>query len=178
MALKLKTNAEAFSKVVGMEIKQADLIGWTKAGLIKAMGGEDKKGVDFPTFVRDHFLKNGRALGISKETPEWKKKRGWHHYETFMFYAPKWNRNGRPEVRAGMYATGIKRAGGNTRWVGSLNYLGEGTKPHGKIKESGYLKNAWRSFGGTKRAGEDIQWVFIKGIEKRLRKSAKEEAIK
>ena len=169
MALKFLSNLESVAGVFRDKITEKEIIGWTKAGLLNAMSGEGGRREDFQHYVRTNYLQNGRALGVRDERdPEWK-KRGWHHYQTMLFYTPKARRKGTPEVRAGLYGSALKNIAGITTYNGSLNYLAP------ILKDKGYLRNAWRSYQGNTKAREDLLWMFQHGIDKKIREEGKAE---
>lgn len=168
MALKFMSNAQSMGNVFDKEITQKEITNWAVAGLLKAMSGEDGREQSFPEFVRAKYLENGQALGVGDEDERWKRKRGWHHFETFIFYRPKRRKRGNPEVHAGMYGAGIRKAGGDTAYLGSLNYINT------SLKEPGYIRQAWRSYQGANKTKEDLQWMFVHGIEKKARETENE----
>lgn len=172
MAVKFMTNAEGLTDVFSKKITVKNLAGWTAAGLIMVMKGDAPNEVNqafpFPAYVQMHKLTNESVLNRGPGRDLWGRGelRGWHHFETFTYYMPKKSiRKGKPEVHAGMYGKGINEAGGSSRYLGSLNYMKT------RIKEPGYIRDAWRESKGNKMTKETLNYMVVHGVEKLARET-------
>lgn len=172
MALKFLSNSEALTDVFDKKITQKEITNWAIAGVLRGMNGEDGKQQSFPDLVRKRYLENGYALGVREEDFAWQRDRGWHHYETFMLYRPKRRRRNESEFHAGMYSMGIRKAGKqpDPKHVGSLNYI------NSSLKQKGYIRSAWNAYKGVQKTKDELEWMFVHGIEKKAREA--EEKVK
>lgn len=167
MAVKYLTNADALTKVFSEQITVKKMSGWAAAGLIMVMKGDtpSELGQAFPftSYVQMHKLTNESVLNRGPARDKWGRGefRGWHHFETFTYYMPKRSiRRGKPEVHAGMYGKGIREAGGSTNYLGSLNYMKT------RIKQPGYIRDAWKESRGNNLTKETLNYMIVHGIEK------------
>lgn len=167
MAVKYMSNAESLTKVFSEQITVEKMSGWAAAGLIMVMKGdtpsEFRQAYPFPAYVQMHKLSNESVLNKGPAREKWGRGefRGWHHFETFTYYMPKRSiKKGKPEVHAGMYGKGIREAGGSTNYLGSLNYMKT------RIKQPGYIRDAWKESRGNNLTKETLNYMIVHGIEK------------